>query len=111
MWNAADRFLELLSGVTDPEKKRKIIGETFIRVFEAEAKNHGPFQFLVQGTLYPDVIESGGDEGGDEIKTHHNVGGLPRTDEFDGSSSRCGISSRTRSGRWASSWACRSAIV
>jgi GMP synthase (glutamine-hydrolysing) len=82
--DASDRFLELLSGVTDPEKKRKIIGETFIRVFEAEAKNHGPFQFLAQGTLYPDVIESttSDTKAATKIKTHHNVGGLPKDLQF-----------------------------
>jgi GMP synthase (glutamine-hydrolysing) len=83
--DAADRFLELLSGVTDPEKKRTIIGETFIRVFEAEAKNHGPFQFLAQGTLYPDVIESttSDTKAATKIKTHHNVGGLPEDLRFE----------------------------
>ena len=77
--DASERFLEQLSGVTDPERKRKIIGETFIRVFEAEAKNHGPFDFLAQGTLYPDVIESttAATKAATKIKTHHNVGGLP----------------------------------
>ncbi|MGI8857936.1 MAG: glutamine-hydrolyzing GMP synthase [Thermomicrobiales bacterium] len=82
--DASDRFLELLSGVTDPEKKRTIIGETFIRVFEAEAKNHGPFQFLAQGTLYPDVIESttSDTKAATKIKTHHNVGGLPKDLQF-----------------------------
>ncbi len=78
--DATDRFLEKLSGVTDPEKKRTIIGETFIRVFEAEAKTHGPFAFLAQGTLYPDVIESttSDTKAAMKIKTHHNVGGLPK---------------------------------
>jgi GMP synthase (glutamine-hydrolysing) len=82
--DASERFLEKLSGVTDPEKKRKIIGETFIRVFEAEAKNHGPFQFLAQGTLYPDVIESttADTKATTKIKTHHNVGGLPKDLQF-----------------------------
>ena len=82
--DATERFLENLSGVTDPERKRKIIGETFIRVFEAEAKNHGPFQFLAQGTLYPDVIESatGDTKTAHKIKTHHNVGGLPDDMQF-----------------------------
>lgn len=82
--DASERFLEKLSGVTDPERKRKIIGETFIRVFEAEAKNHGPFQFLAQGTLYPDVIESatGDTKTAHKIKTHHNVGGLPEDMQF-----------------------------
>ncbi len=73
---AADRFLEQLAGVTDPEEKRKIIGETFIRVFEEAASGVGDAHFLVQGTLYPDVIESGSASAA-TIKTHHNVGGLP----------------------------------
>lgn len=73
---AADRFLERLAGVSDPEQKRKIIGETFIRVFEEAATSVGDARFLVQGTLYPDVIESGSSTAA-TIKTHHNVGGLP----------------------------------
>ena len=83
--DASDRFLERLRGVTDPEEKRKAIGETFIRVFEAEAEKAGPFQFLAQGTLYPDVIESTTKETGAavKIKTHHNVGGLPEDLQFE----------------------------
>jgi GMP synthase (glutamine-hydrolysing) len=73
---AEDRFLEALVGVTDPEEKRMIIGETFIRVFEEAAESVGDARFLVQGTLYPDVIESGSASAA-TIKTHHNVGGLP----------------------------------
>jgi GMP synthase (glutamine-hydrolysing) len=74
---AADRFLENLSGVTDPERKRKIIGETFIRIFEEVARDElEDARFLVQGTLYPDVIESGTRDAA-KIKSHHNVGGLP----------------------------------
>jgi GMP synthase (glutamine-hydrolysing) len=73
---AADRFLERLAGVTDPEAKRKAIGAEFIRVFEEVARDHGDARFLVQGTLYPDVVESGGRRTA-TIKTHHNVGGLP----------------------------------
>jgi GMP synthase (glutamine-hydrolysing) len=73
---AADRFLERLAGVTDPEQKRKAIGGEFIRVFEEVARDHGDARFLVQGTLYPDVVESGGRQTA-TIKTHHNVGGLP----------------------------------
>ncbi|MFN2594111.1 MAG: glutamine-hydrolyzing GMP synthase, partial [Actinomycetota bacterium] len=74
---AADRFLEKLAGVTDPETKRKIIGETFIRIFEEVARDEvGDARFLVQGTLYPDVIESGTRDAA-KIKSHHNVGGLP----------------------------------
>jgi GMP synthase (glutamine-hydrolysing) len=79
---AADRFLEQLSGVTDPEQKRKIIGETFIRVFEEAAASVGDASFLVQGTLYPDVIESGSGSAA-TIKTHHNVGGLPEDMKFE----------------------------
>lgn len=74
----SDRFLDRLRGVTDPEKKRKIIGEEFIRVFEEEARTLGDIQYLVQGTLYPDVIESVSVRGpAATIKSHHNVGGLP----------------------------------
>ncbi len=78
--DATDEFLRKLKGVTDPEKKRKIIGKTFIKVFEREAKRLGNVKFLVQGTLYPDVIESRSAFGGPSatIKTHHNVGGLPK---------------------------------
>jgi len=77
--DATDRFLEKLKGVSDPEKKRKIIGKTFIEVFEEEAKRLGNFEYLAQGTLYPDVIESVSFKGGPSvvIKSHHNVGGLP----------------------------------
>ena len=77
--DAADRFLEKLKGVTDPEKKRKIIGNIFIEVFEEQAKRLGNFEYLAQGTLYPDVIESVSFKGGPSvvIKSHHNVGGLP----------------------------------
>jgi GMP synthase (glutamine-hydrolysing) len=76
--DARARFLERLAGVEDPERKRKIIGEEFIRVFEEEAKRLGPVEFLAQGTLYPDVIESASAGWGAQvIKTHHNVGGLP----------------------------------
>jgi GMP synthase (glutamine-hydrolysing) len=75
---AQDRFLGLLAGVEDPEQKRKIIGREFIRVFEEEARKLGDVKWLVQGTLYSDVIESGGTEGvASTIKSHHNVGGLP----------------------------------
>ena len=80
--NAEDRFLGKLAGVTEPEKKRKIIGEEFIRVFEDEAKKLGKIHVLAQGTIYPDVIESGkGDSA--VIKSHHNVGGLPDVIAFD----------------------------
>jgi len=81
---AEERFLAKLAGVTDPERKRKIIGEEFIRVFEDEAAALGDVRFLVQGTLYSDVIESGGDVGvASTIKSHHNVGGLPEDMEMD----------------------------
>ena len=79
--DAKDRFLQKLAGVTDPERKRKIIGEEFIRVFEAEAKKIGTVDFLVQGTIYPDVIESGLGKSA-VIKSHHNVGGLPDYVDF-----------------------------
>jgi GMP synthase (glutamine-hydrolysing) len=77
--DATDRFLDRLAGVTDPETKRKAIGEEFIKVFEEEAKKLGKVDFLAQGTLYPDVIESAssGSNAAAKIKTHHNVGGLP----------------------------------
>ena len=76
---AQERFLSRLAGVSDPEEKRKIVGEEFIRVFEEQARQLGDVRFLVQGTLYSDVIESGGTEDGvaAKIKSHHNVGGLP----------------------------------
>ena len=80
--NAEDRFLQKLAGVTEPEKKRKIIGEEFIRVFEQEAKQLGKIDVLVQGTIYPDVIESGAGNAS-TIKSHHNVGGLPDVIAFD----------------------------
>jgi GMP synthase (glutamine-hydrolysing) len=89
--DARDRFLEALAGVSDPEQKRKIIGREFIRTFEqaeaalvAEAEADGePIRFLVQGTLYPDVVESGGGAGTANIKSHHNVGGLPEDLQFE----------------------------
>jgi len=89
--DAADRFLTALAGVSDPEQKRKIVGREFIRVFEAAERQvvseHGSqgqsVEFLVQGTLYPDVVESGGGEGAANIKSHHNVGGLPEDLRFE----------------------------
>ena len=80
--NAAERYYDKLSGVAEPERKRKIIGEEFIRIFEEEAKKIGAVDFLVQGTIYPDVVESG--LGGESavIKSHHNVGGLPEHVDF-----------------------------
>ena len=85
--DASKRFLDALAGVTDPEAKRKAIGREFIRVFEQEARaivadSDEPVQFLVQGTLYPDVVESGGGTGASTIKSHHNVGGLPEDLQF-----------------------------
>ena len=79
--NAEDRFLTRLAGVTEPEHKRRIIGEEFIRVFEEEAKKIGAVDYLAQGTIYPDVIESGKGEAA-VIKSHHNVGGLPEHVDF-----------------------------
>ncbi len=79
--DAVDRFLDKLAGVDDPEKKRKIIGEEFIRVFEEESAKLGEFDFLVQGTIYPDIIESLSNKG--IVKSHHNVGGLPEDVKFE----------------------------
>ncbi|HLY82256.1 MAG TPA: glutamine-hydrolyzing GMP synthase [Acidimicrobiales bacterium] len=79
---AADRFLDALHDVIDPERKRKVIGETFIRVFEEAAADLGDARFLVQGTLYPDIIESGTKDAA-RIKSHHNVGGLPEDMQFE----------------------------
>ncbi|MCL1888721.1 MAG: glutamine-hydrolyzing GMP synthase [Kiritimatiellaeota bacterium] len=81
--DAQDRFLAALKGVADPEQKRKIIGEEFIRVFEEEARKLGRLDYFAQGTIYPDIIESG-KEGGKNVKSHHNVGGLPSRIEFKG---------------------------
>nr|WP_324841693.1 glutamine-hydrolyzing GMP synthase [Streptomyces sp. CMB-StM0423] len=89
--DAAERFLAALAGVSDPEQKRKIIGREFIRVFEqaqaeivaAAGETGAPVRFLVQGTLYPDVVESGGGTGTANIKSHHNVGGLPEDLDFE----------------------------
>jgi GMP synthase (glutamine-hydrolysing) len=87
--NASEEFLDALAGVSDPEQKRRIIGEKFIRVFEREAANlqlpNAKIRYLVQGTIYPDVVESRGPErqAAAKIKTHHNVGGLPEDLDFD----------------------------
>ena len=81
--NAGERFLTRLAGVTEPERKRRIIGEEFIRVFEEEARKLGKVDVLVQGTIYPDVIESGAGDAS-VIKSHHNVGGLPDVIDFEG---------------------------
>lgn len=88
--NARERFISAIAGVTDPERKRKIVGHEFIRVFEEESKRLGPFDYLAQGTLYPDVIESAdsnidpktGERVAVKIKSHHNVGGLPEDLQF-----------------------------
>ncbi len=82
--NAVEEYLEALTGVTDPEQKRRVIGEKFVRIFEREAGKLGRIDFLAQGTIYPDVIESAGRAGGESrvIKTHHNVGGLPADMQF-----------------------------
>ncbi|MCR4644535.1 MAG: glutamine-hydrolyzing GMP synthase [Oscillospiraceae bacterium] len=80
--DAKDRFMAKLSGVSDPEQKRKLIGEEFIRTFEDEKKKLGKVDFLVQGTIYPDVIESGAGDAA-VIKSHHNVGGLPEDVDFE----------------------------
>ncbi|MCR4392722.1 MAG: glutamine-hydrolyzing GMP synthase, partial [Candidatus Acetothermia bacterium] len=76
--DAAGRFLRALRGKVDPEEKRKVIGREFIATFKEAARAHGPFAFLAQGTLYPDVIESAGTTKAAVIKSHHNVGGLPK---------------------------------
>jgi GMP synthase (glutamine-hydrolysing) len=83
--DSTDRFLDKLAGVTDPEEKRRIVGETFIRVFEEEADKLGRVDFIAQGTTYPDVIESAVGQGSAavKIKTHHNVGGLPKEMTFE----------------------------
>ena len=81
--NAGERFLTKLQGVEDPERKRKIIGEEFVRVFESESEKLGKMDFLCQGTIYPDVVESGTGEAA-VIKSHHNVGGLPEDIGFEG---------------------------
>jgi len=82
---ASDEFFSALKGVTEPEQKRKIVGEKFIRIFEAQAKQLGQPRFLVQGTIYPDVVESSAPDRNkaEKIKTHHNVGGLPEDMQFD----------------------------
>nr|HMN61564.1 glutamine-hydrolyzing GMP synthase [Anaerolinea sp.] len=82
--NAIEEFLDNLAGVSDPEQKRRVIGATFIRVFEVEARRLGQPPFLVQGTIYPDVVESSGPDRNkaQKIKSHHNVGGLPEDLQF-----------------------------
>jgi GMP synthase (glutamine-hydrolysing) len=81
--DARETFLRALAGVSDPEQKRKIIGREFIAAFSQEARLRGPFRYLAQGTLYPDVIESAGGAGSSGIKSHHNVGGLPEDLDFE----------------------------
>ncbi|GAA6733721.1 glutamine-hydrolyzing GMP synthase [Thermus oshimai] len=81
--DAKARFLKALKGVEDPEEKRRRIGHTFVEVFQEVARSQGPFRFLAQGTLYPDVIESAGEKGAAKIKSHHNVGGLPEDLGFE----------------------------
>ncbi|WCM39217.1 glutamine-hydrolyzing GMP synthase [Thermus antranikianii] len=81
--DARERFLTALKGVEDPEEKRRIIGREFVEVFSQVAREAGPFRFLAQGTLYPDVIESAGEPGAAKIKSHHNVGGLPEDLKFE----------------------------
>lgn len=81
--DARRRFLDKLKGVADPEKKRKIIGEEFIRVFEEEQKKLEGIEFLVQGTIYPDIVESEKKNGSVAVKSHHNVGGLPEDFNFE----------------------------
>jgi len=82
--NAVEEFIEALAGVTDPEQKRRIVGEKFVRIFEREARRLGRIDFLAQGTIYPDIIESAGKNRAEAhvIKTHHNVGGLPADMDF-----------------------------
>lgn len=81
--DAEERFLGKLKGITDPEQKRKIIGEEFIRVFEEEQKKLEDIEFLVQGTIYPDIVESVNKDGKLAVKSHHNVGGLPEDVNFE----------------------------
>jgi GMP synthase (glutamine-hydrolysing) len=107
---ASDEFFSALQRVTEPEEKRKIVGEKFIRVFERQAAQLGQPRFLVQGTIYPDVVESSAPDRNKaaKIKTHHNVGGLPEDIRFELVEwSRCDICSRTRSGRWVRRSGCR----
>ena len=106
---AQERFLGRLEGVTEPEEKRKIVGEEFIRVFEEEARRLGDVRFLVQGTLYSDVIESGGTDEASRPRSSRTTtsAACPRTCAWS-SSSRCGCSSRTRCGASARSSACPS---
>jgi GMP synthase (glutamine-hydrolysing) len=107
--DASDTFIDALEGEADPETKRKTIGKLFIDVFEEEARKVGGADFLAQGTLYPDVIESVSFSGGPSvtIKSHHNVGGLPERMNMQAGRAACANCSRTRCGRLAASLACR----
>ena len=109
--DASDLFLGKLAGVTDPEQKRKIIGATFIDVFDEEAHKIGGAEFLAQGTLYPDVIESVSFTGGPS--RHHQVASqcrrLARAHETEAGRAACANSSRTRCANSAASWACPTA--
>ncbi len=104
--DAQERFLSKLAGVADPEQKRKIIGAEFIRVFEEEARKLDGIEFLAQGTIYPDIIESG-TKTNKVVKSHHNVGGLPDDLKFELVMSPCASCLKTRCARAARRWACR----
>ena len=106
--DASERFLNMLAGVSDPEKKRKLIGNEFIRVFEEEAQQIGAVDFLVQGTLYPDVIESVSVKGPSQtIKSHHNVGGLPERMQLKLVEPLARTVQGRSSARRAGAWSCR----
>ena len=102
--DARQRYYDKLAGVEEPEKKRKIIGEEFIRIFEEEAKKIGRVDFLVQGTIYPDVVESGLGGESTVIKSHHNVGGLPDYVDFKEIVEPLRDLFRMKCGRQAASW-------
>ena len=106
--DATAQFMGKLSGVADPEAKRKIIGREFVEVFQDQAGKQKSAKWLAQGTIYPDVIESAGAKTGKatSIKSHHNVGGLPDTLNLK-LLERCANCSRTKSANWAWPWACR----
>ena len=104
--DARERYFAKLAGVTEPERKRKIIGEEFIRVFEEQAKKIGKVDFLAQGTIYPDVVESGLGGESTVIKSHHNVGGLPDTVDFKELVEPLRNLFKERCVRLAVSWAC-----
>lgn len=102
--DVTDRFLDKLAGVADPEEKRKIIGGEFIRVFEEEARKLDGIDFLAQGTIYPDIVESG-TKTAKMVKSHHNVGGLPEDLKFELSNHYANCS-RTKFALAVSNWAC-----